>query len=130
MQAVVPLLKYADARGAIGWLCRAFGFTEHLVVSGPGGSIIHAQLQRGDALVMLNSVREDGCHLESPAQLGGSTCVVYVVEPDVDAVFASAIAAGAVVLQPPQADQHGVRNFQVRDIEGHVWSFSTYNPQS
>lgn len=128
MQAIMPLLKYADARRAIEWLRRAFGFTERMVVLGPDGSVVHAQLQRGDAMVMLNSVRDDGYDLKSPLQLSGSSCVIYLVEPDVDSAFALATAAGAAVLQPPRTDEHGERNFQVRDLEGHVWSFSTYDP--
>ena len=32
--AVVPTLRYRDVAAAIDWLCNAFGFDKHLVVSG------------------------------------------------------------------------------------------------
>ena len=53
---IVPARRYRDAPAAIEWLCRAFGFEKHLVVPGPDGTIAHAQLTRGNGMVMLGSV--------------------------------------------------------------------------
>jgi uncharacterized glyoxalase superfamily protein PhnB len=127
MRGIIPIIKYRNARAAIEWLNRAFGFTVRLLVPGPGDSVVHAQLERGAAFIMLNSVRDDGVAF-SPHDPSGSRCIIYVVEANVGAVFAAAVAAGATALQPPTIDEHGARSFQVQDPKGHAWSFCTYDP--
>jgi len=52
---VIPTLRYYDARGAIDWLCEAFGFETHLVVPGENGTIAHEQLVFGNGMIMLGS---------------------------------------------------------------------------
>lgn len=42
--AVIPCLRYADPKAAIRFLTEAFGFVETMVVEGPDGGIIHAEL--------------------------------------------------------------------------------------
>ena len=36
---IVPTLRYRDAPAAIEWLCRAFGFERHLVVTDDDGVV-------------------------------------------------------------------------------------------
>ena len=50
---VVPILVYEDVGTAIDWLCVTFGFKERLRAAGPGGSVMHAQLEIGECAVML-----------------------------------------------------------------------------
>ena len=53
---IIPSFRYSDAKRAIGWLCEAFGFSEHLVVPGEGDTtVLHAQLVLGNAMIMLGS---------------------------------------------------------------------------
>ncbi len=52
---LIPGLRYTDGPAAIDFLCRAFGFVRQLVVMTPGGQVAHAQLVRGDTMVMLGS---------------------------------------------------------------------------
>ena len=56
---VIPGLRYADAVGAIDWLCAAFGFEKHLVVPDDDNGLEHAQLTFGNGMVMLGSTRSD-----------------------------------------------------------------------
>ena len=56
---IIPAMRYRDAPAAIDWLCRAFGFEQHLVVPGPDGTIAHAQLTFGNGMIMLGSARDD-----------------------------------------------------------------------
>ena len=44
---VVPTLRYRDVAAAIDWLCNAFGFEKHLVVSGDSGAVRYAELTFG-----------------------------------------------------------------------------------
>jgi uncharacterized glyoxalase superfamily protein PhnB len=123
MQNIFPALRYRDAREAIDWLARAFGFEEHLVVPGENGAISHAELKLGDGrIVMLSSDRED--RYGSRAGLGW----LYVVVDDPDALFARARAAGAEVVQELVDTDYGSRDVGVRDPEGNIWSLGTYNP--
>jgi len=60
VSTVVPTMRYRNARAAIDWLCRAFGFEQHLVVASDNGAIAHAQLAFGNGMVMLGSASDDG----------------------------------------------------------------------
>jgi len=127
---VIPALQYQDARAAIAFLCRAFGFAEKAVHEGEGGSIAHAELTLGNGMVMLGSVRpsEYGKLLVRPRDAGGVTMSVYVIVDDVDAHFARAKAAGAVITREPVTQDYGGRDYTAQDPEGHVWTFGTYDP--
>ena len=80
---IIPAFRYRDAPAAIDWLCRAFGFTRHLVVPGPDGTIAHAQLVLGGAMVMLGSGgrAEYDRLVVHPSEAGGVTQAAYVVVP-------------------------------------------------
>lgn len=70
---VIPTMRYRDAPAAIEWLCRAFGFEKHLVVSGEDGIIAHAQLAFGNGMIMLGSATDSefGRLIKPPADVGG-----------------------------------------------------------
>lgn len=72
MQAIFPILRYNDARGAIRWLCATFGFVELFSVSESGQIVRHAQLKLGTNVIMLGSVRPDE-RMASHQELGIAT---------------------------------------------------------
>ena len=127
---VIPALQYKDARAAIDFLCRAFGFQKNAVYDEPDGSIAHAQLTLGNGMVMLGSVKDSEYSklLVRPADAGGVTMSVYVVVDDADAHFARAKAAGAMIVREPVTQDYGGRDYTCKDPEGHVWTFGTYDP--
>jgi len=45
--------------------------------------------------------------------------------PDVDALTAQAVAAGAELLTPPTDMSYGARQSMLRDPFGHIWIFLT-----
>lgn len=123
--------RYRDAKAAIEWLCRAFGFEKHVVFDGPDGTIAHAELTLGGGMIMLGSARDDdyGKHFKVPDELGGvETRSAYIVVADTDAAFARAVAAGARVVTAPHDTHYGSRDFTVADPEGYSWSVGTYDP--
>jgi len=129
--SIIPTLRYRDATAAIEWLCRAFGFTKHLVVPGDAGTIAHAQLTYGNGMIMLGSARDDefGKLQRTPAQAGGiGTQSPYVIVPDADAHLARAVAAGAKVVIPIRDESYGGRGYSCLDPEGHLWNFGTFDP--
>ena len=130
---VIPSLRYQDAPKAIDWLCRAFGFEKHLVVPGEGDTIAHAQLTFGRGMIMLGS---SGAHgggfdelVKAPGEVGGiGTQSPYVIVDDADAHLARARAASAEIVLDIEDKAYGGRGYTCRDLEGHVWSFGTYDP--
>ncbi len=129
--SVITALRYRDAPAAMDWLCQVFGFQRHAVHQGPDGTIAHAELKLDGGMIMLGSTRDDtfGRGFRTPDELGGvETRSAYIVVADVDAVYARAQAAGAVVVRPLKDTGYGSREFTVKDPEGHSWSVGTYDP--
>lgn len=127
MQTIFPILRYSDARAAIGWLCAAFGFSEVFCVLENGPFVRHAQLQLGKNLIMVGSVRPDD-GISSPKTLGSATQMLAVYVEDPDAHFQRALAAGAKILTAPYNTDFGSREYHVIDLEGHPWTFGTFRP--
>ncbi len=127
-QTIFPALRYRDANAAINWLDSAFGFEAKSVHRADDGSVQHAELCLGDNLVMLGEAREDGwMGGEAPEPLR-STVSLYVVVPNPDELHGRAVAAGAEVVRALEDMDYGSREFSVRDLEGNLWSFGTYDP--
>ena len=128
---VIPCLRYRDARAAIAWLERAFGFQAQAVYA-EGDIVYHAQLVYGRGMIMLGSV-DNGCEwgalVVQPDEIGGretqSACVVVT---DPDAHYARAVAAGATVVIDIADQDYGGRGYACRDLEGHLWWFGSYDP--
>lgn len=131
---IIPGLRYRNAPAAIEWLCKAFAFEKHLVVPGPNNTIAHAQLTFGHSMIMLGSGQvhekdEYGRMMKHPDEVGGAnTQGAYVIVADADAHYARAKAAGAVIVLDIRDQSYGGRGYTCCDLEGHVWSFGTYNP--
>jgi uncharacterized glyoxalase superfamily protein PhnB len=132
-QRVVPMIAYEDAGAAADWLCEAFGFSERgerYVME--DGTIGHAELELDGEVVMLATPNRD---YESPKR-HRETCDaarrwldnpwvvdgVLVLVDDLDAHHASAAAAGANVIRPPEEGPDG-RLYTAEDLEGHRWMF-------
>ena len=129
--SIIPGMRYRDAKAAIDWLCRAFGFEQRLVVPGEAGGIAHAELIYRNGMIMIGSARDDdfGKLQKTPAQLGGvTTQSAYVVVPDAKAHHDRAVAAGARVVRPLSEGGGGGLSYSCLDLEDHLWNFGTYDP--
>ena len=130
---VIPCLRYRDAPAAIEWLCSTFGFNKQAVYPNSDGTIAHAQLTFGNGMIMLGSAVEKatewGKLIKQPDQIGGAeTQSAYLIVADADVLYARAKAAGAEIVIEIKDEDYGGRGFSCRDIEGHLWSFGTYDP--
>ena len=128
---VIPALRYKDARAAIAWLGRAFGFKAQAVHDGPDGTVAHAQLTLGTGMIMLGSASNPTGkqNWAMPEEIGGrSTETAYLVVPDATAVYESAKAAGAEFTMELQEMDYGGKAFGCKDPEGHAWSVGEYDP--
>jgi uncharacterized glyoxalase superfamily protein PhnB len=125
---IFPAIRYTDADAGIAFLTRAFGATEKAVHRGEDGVIHHAELALGAGLVMVGQQREDGkLGGEAPRALA-STISLYITVADPDAHHAIAREAGATVVRELEDTDYGSREYSVRDPEGNLWSFGTYDP--
>ena len=130
-QTIFPGMRYVDARAAVDWLEKAFGAQKHVVYEGPDGTIAHAELWIAGNLIMFGQTRDDAYPVRSPKQVNGVTGGIYVVLPSaeaVDALHTRAAAAGATIEQPPYDTDYGSHDFRALDLDGHPWTFGTYNP--
>jgi uncharacterized glyoxalase superfamily protein PhnB len=130
---IIPTLQYNDAAAAVEWLCRAFGFEQHLVVPGDNGTVLHAELTFGNGMIMLGSVRDTPfAQLQQPPSKKGDvvTQSPYILVDEVDQHYEAAIAAGAEIVMEIQDQDYGGRDYSCRDPEGYLWNFGTYDPWS
>ena len=123
---VTPHLIVRDAARAIEFYKNAFGAESLRISPGPGGKILHASLKIGDSIIMLNDEFPEWGAL-SPLSSGGSGVSLHIYLDNVDAAFARAVAAGAIVKMPLMDQFWGDRYGQVMDPFGHKWSLGTHN---
>jgi uncharacterized glyoxalase superfamily protein PhnB len=124
-------LFYEDARTAIDFLCRAFGFEVKLLVE-HDGKVVHSQLLYGDGVVMAGQLsgRPDRLWCAAPGQTGGrNTQSLFVYVDDADAHCAVARREGAVIASEPTTVDYGPdhwadRGYEAVDCEGHHWWFA------
>ena len=117
-------MSFRDADAMIAWL-GAVGFVEHATYRDEADPavVVHAEwLWPGGGGIMFGSDRDDG------AVRNTGHSAAYLVDPDPDAVFDRAVAAGATVLRPMVDQDYGGRGGSVADPEGNHWSFGSYQP--
>jgi uncharacterized glyoxalase superfamily protein PhnB len=119
---IIPTLRYQDAKGAIDFLERAFGFDRKAVHENDDGTVGHAELTSGRGMVMIGSSGAGDPQFET------AHASIYVVVADPDALHERAKGAGAEITRELQDTDYGSREFSARDPEGNIWSFGTYDP--
>lgn len=127
--ALHSYLAYRDAHKALRWLEQAFGFETVAEFADDKGLIQHSELRLGTAAIVVFSAEED---YDRPSRKGETVGHgLYVSLPDqtaVDAVFASALEAGATAVWEPAQTEWGNYRCRVDDIEGYEWTFGTHIP--
>ncbi|TMB21146.1 MAG: VOC family protein [Deltaproteobacteria bacterium] len=119
-----PYLCCKDAARAIEFYKKAFGATEAMRLSEPGGRIGHAEIRIGDAPIMLSDEYPE-MDVRSPQSLGGSPVLIHLYVDDVDALASRAVAAGAKLLRPVADQFYGDRSGTLTDPFGHRWMIAT-----
>lgn len=122
---VCPILSYRDARAAIRFLQKAFGFELVACHESEDGRVQHAELRWGDSLIMLSEQTAETIQRFGERAGQGWT---YVIVPDADAHHDRASKAGASITTEPADQDYGSRDYEATDTEGNLWSFGTYDP--
>jgi PhnB protein len=125
---LTPYISVKGASEAIAFYKKAFGAEELVRMPMPDGRVGHAELQIGDSRLMLSDeMPEMGeATTRSPRSLGGVTAALCLYVPDVDALFARALAAGAMERRPLKDQFYGDRSAVVEDPFGHLWTLATH----
>jgi uncharacterized glyoxalase superfamily protein PhnB len=105
-----PVLAVHDLDRSATWYEAVFGCVRH--DAAPGQWVF---CRSGDVMFMLGR-----CPDAPPAStIGDHNYVAYIEVPDVDAVYARAVEAGAEVLKPPTDEPWGRRELAMRSPDGH-----------
>jgi PhnB protein len=114
--AVTAALSQSNAAETIDFCKKAFGGKLRMKMQAPSGGIMHAEVEIGDSVVMLNDATQE------PAQ----PAALFLYVNDVDKTFAKAVKAGATVIMPPQDMFWGDRFGRVQDPQGNKWGIATH----
>jgi PhnB protein len=123
--SVTPYLIVKGAVDAIEFYEHVFDAKELMRFGGPDGTVAHAELQIGDARIMLSD-EHPRMGFRSPQSLGGSGTGIMLYVEDVDSVFTRAIDAGAKTHQEVKNQFYGDRSGTLIDPFGHVWTIATH----
>jgi PhnB protein len=120
-----PTLVVRNAAQAIDFYKKVFGAEEIMRMPSPDGKISHAEIKIGDSIIFLSDEfpQHPG---KSPQTLGGFTGGIYLYVPDVDDVFAKAVAAGGKAYMPVTDMFWGDRHGNFTDPFGQSWGVSTH----
>ena len=109
--SVTPYLVPADAEKLIAFVKQVFKAEETARHNRPDGTIQHAEVRIGNAMVMLGQANE---------QWGPRPGTMFVYVADVDATYRAALAAGAKALREPENQPYG-RSAGFEDPCGNQW---------
>jgi len=111
-RTVTPYLVVPDADAELKFLVEAFGATEQACHRNENKSVMHAELRIGDSLIMMGQAAD---------RFKAKAASLYLWVPDVDEVYAKALAAGAASESAPENKPYGHRNAGVVDSCGITW---------
>ena len=115
-----PYLCVRDAAAAIDYYARAFGATEQMRLTEPGGRVGHAEVAFDGHLLMLSEEYPE-MGVRSAETLGATPVTLHLHVDDADALVARAVAAGGTLERPCEDHFYGERSGTVRDPFGHRW---------
>lgn len=110
------MLVVKDAHKALKFYNNAFGAEIIMKLEDPNGKVIHAEMKIDDTIIMLGE-GEPG---------DGSGIILQIYTGDAEALFESAVMAGATEVFPIEEQFYGDRAGRVKDPFGHQWIISTH----
>jgi PhnB protein len=115
---VTPYLTVADVERLVSFAKEVFGAVETERTTGSAGGT-HYELRIGDSMLM--------CGGGAPARGKEKRAALHIQVPDVDAVYAQALKAGAKSVSAPQNKPYGERLAEVTDPVGNTWYIATHD---
>ena len=121
---MTPHLTVNGAAAYAEFLKRAFGGVEIARSPENNGKLMHVEVRVGDSMVMFSD--DFGVEFgQPPLAEGRLPFLLWLYVPDVDAVFAQAVAAGAKQVMPVSDQFWGDRHGALEDPFGIAWAIAT-----
>ena len=114
-----PQLLINNGVKDISFYTKAFGATQNLCFTNDDGSIHVAELSINGVIFHVHEVTRP--YFFSPEKYHGSTAIIGLFVPDVQAVMNCAINAGAIEIMPTTDYEYGYRQGEIKDPFGHHW---------
>ena len=114
-----PQLLINNGVKDISFYANAFDATENFCLRNDDDSVHVAELSIDGTIFHLHEITKQ--HFFSPDKHNGTTVIIGLFVPDVDAVMNKAIAAGAVEISAVKDYEYGYRQGEIKDIFGHHW---------
>jgi PhnB protein len=116
-RTILPGLSMRGAAQFIEFAKQAFGAEEAFMHKSPSGTVIHSRIRIGDSILAVGELR--GEFAPMPFHM-------HMYVPNIDAIYESALRAGAKTLRAPRDEPYGDRAATVEDAFGNYWSFATH----
>ncbi|MEO1128659.1 MAG: VOC family protein [Planctomycetota bacterium] len=129
MEKLIAHLTVKGASDAIEFYKKAFGAVELSRMPAPDGQrIMHAMLQIGPSIVMINDDFPEYCggKERSAEALGGSPVTLTMYVEDAHAAMQTAADAGATITMPAEEQFWGDVYGLLVDPFGHQWALATH----
>jgi len=116
-RSVTAGLAVSGAAAMLEFLKKVFGANVVDKNEGPNGVVGHATVRIGDSVLECS---------EAHGEWGPRAVAIHVYVPDVDAVYRSALAAGATSIEEPKDQFYGERGGAVIDAWENHWYIATH----
>jgi PhnB protein len=124
---VTPCLTVQGGAKALEFYAAVFGASERMRTPGPGGTIVHAEIEIGDSVVIVaDEFPQQGTQAPPPGGLPGSPAFLFIYVEDVDGVIARAVELGATLQRAAQNQFYGDRDGYIIDPFGHGWTVASH----
>jgi len=119
---LIAYLTIKDPRAAMTLYEKALGAKSGLVMDGPGGSVMHAEMNIGDQLFMLAG---EWPGMSAAPKAGERSAVNFMLYVDnADNAYQQAVDAGMTSAQEPEDMFWGDRIAKVADGHGYEWTLA------
>ena len=116
-RTILPGISTRGAAQFIEFMKQAFGAEEAFMHKSPSGTVIHSRIRIGDSILAVGELR---------GELELMPFHMHMYVPNIDAVYESALRAGAKTLRAPRDEPYGDRAATVEDAFGNYWSLATH----
>ncbi len=116
-RTLTPFILVKGADQILDFLKKAFDAKEHSMHRLPDGTIMHAEIQIGDSMLMMSEASD-----KFPAMPG----MLQIYTEDTDGWYKKAIDAGGISLREPTDEFYGDRSCGIKDAAGNQWWIATH----
>jgi len=126
--AVSAALTVADIPAAVSFYQKGFGFAKRVIMNGPDGKPMHAELTLRSTVLMLGP-ENAAMGMRTARSIGASPATLYLYVENVDKVVEKATKLGATARGPVMDMFGGDRCGTVVDPDGYTWMVATHKAE-